>query len=64
MMARQFVCDRGEAVAGGSRGDLYVHIRVKAHKNSLAKAILFLAKSIFMVDAALERRLTWRLWMV
>ena len=33
MMARQFVCEiRGEAVAGGSRGDLYVHIRVKAHK--------------------------------
>ena len=55
--------DRGEAVAGGSRGDLYVHIRVKAHKNSLVRVILFLAKNIFLwLMRHWERRLMWKLW--
>ena len=46
--------DRGEAVAGGSRGDLYVHIRVKAHKKFTREGNIILSEEhISMVDAAL-----------
>lgn len=37
--------EHGEAIGGGTKGDLYVHIRVKAHKNLLAKATSYLAKN-------------------
>lgn len=45
--------EHGEAVQDGTKGDLYVHIRVKAHKNSPAKVISSSPKYISMVDAAL-----------
>lgn len=46
--------DRGEAVGGGGRGDLYVHIRVKAHKKFTREADIILSEEhIGMVDAAL-----------
>ena len=46
--------DRGEAIAGGSRGDLYVHIRVKAHKKFTREGNIILSEEhISMVDAAL-----------
>jgi molecular chaperone DnaJ len=45
---------RGEAVTGGSKGDLYVHIRVKAHKQFTREGDLILSEeTINMVDAAL-----------
>lgn len=45
---------RGEALAGGERGDLYVHIRVKAHKKFTREGDLVLSEEhISMVDAAL-----------
>lgn len=44
----------GEAVAGGEKGDLYVHIRVKPHKVFTREGELILSKeNINMVDAAL-----------
>jgi chaperone protein DnaJ len=46
--------DRGEAVQGGPRGDLYVHIRVKAHKKFTREGDIILSEEhISMVDAAL-----------
>lgn len=46
--------ERGEAVAGGAKGDLYVHIRVKAHKKFTREGDIVLSEeSISMVDAAL-----------
>lgn len=46
--------ERGEAVGGGSRGDLYVHIRVKAHKKFTREGDIILSEEhISMVDAAL-----------
>jgi len=46
--------ERGEAVGGGSKGDLYVHIRVKAHKKFTREGDLILSEEhISMVDAAL-----------
>lgn len=46
--------DRGEAVGGGGRGDLYVHVRVKAHKQFTREGDLILSdEHISMVDAAL-----------
>lgn len=46
--------ERGEAVAGGVRGDLYVQIRVKAHKKFTREGYLILSEEhISMVDAAL-----------
>jgi len=46
--------ERGEAIAGGKRGDLYVHIRVKAHKNFTREGDIILSQEhISMVDAAL-----------
>ena len=46
--------ERGEAVGGGGRGDLYVHIRVKAHKKFTREGDIILSdEHISMVDAAL-----------
>ncbi|MBH2007495.1 molecular chaperone DnaJ [Candidatus Saccharibacteria bacterium] len=46
--------ERGEAIAGGARGDLYVHIRVKAHKKFTREGDLILSEEhIDMVEAAL-----------
>lgn len=46
--------EHGEAVGGGSRGDLYVHIRVKAHKKFTREGDIILSEEhISMVDAAL-----------
>ena len=46
--------ERGEAVQGGPRGDLYVHIRVKAHKKFTREGNIILSEEhISMVDAAL-----------
>jgi len=44
----------GEAIANGKKGDLYVHIRVKPHKEFMREGSLILNKvHISMVDAAL-----------
>lgn len=46
--------ERGEAVANGPKGDLYVHIRVKAHKKFTREGDLILSEEhIGMVEAAL-----------
>jgi molecular chaperone DnaJ len=46
--------ERGEAMANGPRGDLYVHIRVKAHKKFTREGALILSEEhISMIDAAL-----------
>lgn len=46
--------ERGEAIADGPRGDLYVHIRVKAHKQFTREGDLIISEEhISMVDAAL-----------
>lgn len=46
--------ERGEATAGGPKGDLYVHIRVKAHKKFTREGDLILSEEhIDMIDAAL-----------
>lgn len=46
--------EHGEAVMGGSKGDLYVHIRVKAHKKFTREGDLILSEEhIGMADAAL-----------
>jgi molecular chaperone DnaJ len=46
--------DHGEAVANGPKGDLYVHVRVKAHKHFTREGDLVLSdEHISMVDAAL-----------
>jgi len=46
--------ERGEAIGGGARGDLYVHIRVKAHKKFTREGDLILSEEhISMTDAAL-----------
>lgn len=45
---------RGEAAQGGEKGDLYVHIRVKAHKHFTREGDIILSDvHISMVDAAL-----------
>lgn len=45
---------RGEAIGGGSRGDLYVNIRVKAHKRFTREGDIILSdEHVSMVDAAL-----------
>ncbi|MDR0591137.1 MAG: molecular chaperone DnaJ [Candidatus Nomurabacteria bacterium] len=45
---------RGEAIAGGKKGDLYVHIKVKAHKKFTREGDLILSEqSVNMIDAAL-----------
>ena len=46
--------EHGEAVQNGSKGDLYVHIRVKAHKKFTREGNIILSvEHISMVDAAL-----------
>jgi molecular chaperone DnaJ len=46
--------ERGEAVGGGARGDLYVHIRVKPHKKFTREGDIILSEEhISMVEAAL-----------
>lgn len=46
--------EHGEAVANGPKGDLYVHIRVKAHKNFTREGDLILSEEhVEMVEAAL-----------
>lgn len=46
--------EHGEAIGAGARGDLYVHIRVKAHKKFTREADIILSEEhIGMVDAAL-----------
>ena len=46
--------ERGEAIADGPRGDLYVHIRVKAHKQFTREGDLIISEEhIDMADAAL-----------
>jgi molecular chaperone DnaJ len=46
--------ERGEAIGGGVKGDLYVHIRVKADKKFTREGDLILSdEHISMVDAAL-----------
>ena len=45
---------RGEAIGGGDRGDLYVNIRVKAHKHFTREGDIILSdEKISMIDAAL-----------
>jgi molecular chaperone DnaJ len=46
--------EHGEAVQGGPRGDLYVHVRVKPHKKFTREGDLILShETISMVDAVL-----------
>ncbi len=46
--------ERGEAIANGPKGDLYVHLRVKAHKKFTREGDLILSEEhVDMVDAAL-----------
>lgn len=46
--------ERGEAIGDGVRGDLYVHVRVKAHKKFTREGDIILSEEkIGMVDAAL-----------
>jgi len=46
--------EHGEAIQGGSKGDLYVNIRVKAHKHFTREGDLILSEEhVSMVDAAL-----------
>lgn len=46
--------ERGAAIKGGKRGDLYVHVRVKAHKKFTREGNIILSnETINMVDAAL-----------
>ncbi|AKM80410.1 TPA: molecular chaperone DnaJ [Candidatus Saccharibacteria bacterium] len=46
--------ERGEAIGGGSHGDLYVHIRVKAHKKFTREGDIILSEEhVNMIDAAL-----------
>ncbi|HUO61980.1 MAG TPA: molecular chaperone DnaJ [Candidatus Bathyarchaeia archaeon] len=46
--------EHGEAIGGGGRGDLYVHVRVKAHKKFTREADIILSEEhVGMVEAAL-----------
>ncbi len=46
--------ERGEAIANGPKGDLYVHVRVKPHKKFTREGDIILSEEhIDMVDAAL-----------
>ncbi len=46
--------EHGEAIGGGGKGDLYVHVRVRAHKKFTREGDLILSEEhIGMVDAAL-----------
>lgn len=51
--------ERGEATAHGPKGDLYVHIRVKAHKKFTREGDLILSEEhVSMVEAALGTEIT------
>lgn len=46
--------EHGEAIGGGGRGDLYVHVRVKAHKKFTREGDIILSEEhVSMVEAAL-----------
>lgn len=46
--------EHGEAIANGPKGDLYIHVRVKAHKTFTREGDLILSEAhVGMVDAAL-----------
>ena len=46
--------EHGEAIANGPKGDLYVHVRVKAHKRFTREGDLILSEEhVSMIDAAL-----------
>lgn len=46
--------ERGEAIGDGARGDLYVHVRVKAHRKFTREGDLILSEEhVSMIDAAL-----------
>jgi molecular chaperone DnaJ len=46
--------ERGEAVGDGARGDLYIHVRVKAHRHFTREGDIILSEEhISMVEAAL-----------
>lgn len=46
--------EKGEAIGQGGRGDLYVHVRVKAHKKFTREGDIILSEEhVDMVDAAL-----------
>lgn len=46
--------ERGEAIGNGKKGDLYIHIRVKAHKKFTREGDIILSEQhISMVEAAL-----------
>ena len=46
--------ERGEAIANGPKGDLYVHIRVKPHKKFTREGLLVLSSEhVSMIDATL-----------
>lgn len=48
------LAERGEAIGGGAKGDLYVHVRVKAHKYFTREGDIILSEEhVSMVDAAL-----------
>lgn len=50
---------RGEAVSNGSHGDLYIHIRVKAHKKFTREGDIILSEEhIDMTDAVLGTTIT------
>lgn len=51
--------ERGEAIGSGAKGDLYVHIHVKAHKKFTREGDIILSEEhIGMVDAALGTEIT------
>lgn len=51
--------ERGEAIGQGTRGDLYVHIRVKPHKKFTREGTIILSEEhVGMVDAALGTEIT------
>lgn len=46
--------ERGEAIGGGAKGDLYVHVRVQAHKKFTREGDIILSEEhVGMIDAAL-----------
>ncbi len=46
--------ERGEAITGGPKGDLYVHVRIKAHKHFTRSGDAILSEErVSMIDAAL-----------
>ncbi|MEO5949176.1 MAG: molecular chaperone DnaJ [Candidatus Saccharimonas sp.] len=46
--------EHGEAIGGGGKGDLFVHVRVKAHKKFTREGDLILSEEhVSMIDAAL-----------